>query len=262
MSKGMRGTWDVRIELCSAQGCPLPTGLTWPVGTLHVAAVPVGELGGAGWVSCQCPPLPPAPSPAVRAHPPVGAYLEAELGVHIHLVQRVHLVQAESTSPSPTRTAHGHPSAHLLPSGTLGSSGCPSQGHSHAPLWAGAPWHPKARTLHLLLLVGRGVGDVMAGCSLRCCLPPAEGGPRAQGAAGTQHHRHLVLDAGAVVVEVHRGPQLRAICGAWCQQQGMDGHGDMASGPQGPGSPPCRHSQAAGWSWKGQRLLRGLSWWG
>lgn len=63
MSKGMGGVWDLGTELCSAQGCPLPTGLTWPVGTLHVAAVPVGELGGAGWVSCQHPPLPLRPLP-------------------------------------------------------------------------------------------------------------------------------------------------------------------------------------------------------
>lgn len=53
----------------------------------------------------------------------------------------------------------------------------------------------------------------MTGCSLICCLPPAEGGPWAQGAAGTQHHRHLVLAAGAVVMEAHRGPQLGTICG-------------------------------------------------
>lgn len=53
----------------------------------------------------------------------------------------------------------------------------------------------------------------MAGRSLGCRLPPAQGGPGVQGAAGAQHHRHLVLAAGAVVVEAHRGPQLGAVCG-------------------------------------------------
>lgn len=48
MPQEMRGARDPRDGLCSAQGCPPPTELTWTVGTLHMAAVPIGELGGAG----------------------------------------------------------------------------------------------------------------------------------------------------------------------------------------------------------------------
>lgn len=72
--KCMRGARDPAAGLWSAQGCPPPVGLTWPVGTLHVAAVPVGELGRRGIsggarstaITHRCP---PAPSQAVPTHP-------------------------------------------------------------------------------------------------------------------------------------------------------------------------------------------------
>lgn len=116
-----------------------------------------------------------------------GAYPEAEQGVHIHIVQRVHLARdRESVTICPQ--------GHAAPLDILGPSGCPA-----------------AVSPHLFLLAGRGVGDIVARCSFSCRLPPAQGGLGMQGTAGTQHHGHLVL--AAVVMEVHRGPQLRAVCG-------------------------------------------------
>lgn len=131
---------------------------------------------------------PPVPSQAL---PPPGAHPEAEQGVHVHLVQRVHL--------------QGQRERHRLSPTCAGVLWVPTPRHSPAAREAGPP--------HLLLLAGRGVGDVVAGRSLGCHLPPAQGGPGVQGAAGAQRHRHLVLAAAAVVVEAHRGPQLGAVCG-------------------------------------------------
>lgn len=120
MPEGMRGARNLGTGLCSSQGCPPPTELTRPVGTLHVAAVSIGELAGSRnqwrvWVSCHCPPLPPNPFPG-SAQPSAGSHPKAELGMHVHFVQHVRLEWAESASPSPTHTAHGHPSTCPPPS--------------------------------------------------------------------------------------------------------------------------------------------------
>lgn len=116
-----------------------------------------------------------------------GAYPEAEQGVHIHAVQCVHLARdRESVIICPQGC--------IAPLDILGSSRCPA-----------------AMSPHLILLTCCGVRDIVAWCSFSCRLPPAQGGPGMQGTAGTQHHGHLVL--AAVVMEVHRRPQVRDICG-------------------------------------------------
>lgn len=84
----------------------------------------------------------------------------------------------------------------------------------------------------------------MTGCSLICCLPPAEGGPWVQGAAGAQLHHHLVLAAGAVVVEAHRGPQLGTICGPPHQWSG-----DIPRNTPGTQLPPPHRQQALTGIW-------------
>lgn len=96
-----------------------------------MAAVSVGELGGVGVsggarraaIAHCCP----SPSPG-SAHLPAGAYPKAELGVHIHLVQYVCLVWAESASLSPTRTAYRHPSTCPPPLGDPGVQQVPQPG--------------------------------------------------------------------------------------------------------------------------------------
>lgn len=123
MPNRVRGARDPREGLCLAQGRLLPIGLTWLVRTLHMAAVLVGELrkGGInkGWGELPSPTTTPQHLPRCwkMAHPAPEAYSEAELRVHIHFVQYVHLEKMESVSQllSLTQTAHRHPSAHLLP---------------------------------------------------------------------------------------------------------------------------------------------------
>lgn len=81
-------------------------------------------------VSCPHPPLSPNTFQD-GAHPAPEAYSEAELGVHVHFVQYVHLEKTESVSqlPSLTHTAHRHPSAHLLAYRDPEIHGCPSEWH-------------------------------------------------------------------------------------------------------------------------------------
>lgn len=115
MPSRVRGARNPRKGLCLAQGCLLPIGLTWLVGALHMAAVLVGELRGGGIKKGQGELFSPTTTPNPfrdGAHPSTGAYSEAELGVHIHLVQYVRLEKMESVSqlPSLTHTAHRHPS--------------------------------------------------------------------------------------------------------------------------------------------------------
>lgn len=203
-----------------------------------MAAVPIGELGRTGISKGLGEPhSPPAPVPT---HP-WGLTRKQRWGCTSTL-SSVYAwnEQREHHHPQPTQPMGTAAPTHQ-PRGTLG-------------VWW-VPQHPKPRTLYLVLLTGRGVRDVVARCSLSRHLPPAQGGAGVQGAAGAQHHRHLVLAAGAVVVEAHRGPQLGAICEAL----GQRGWGEDDT-PRTGVPPPHGHSQAAGWSRKGQCLLRALSW--
>jgi len=145
MPEGMRGVRDPGAGLCSPPQVPLAHGAHLAGGDTPRGCCSRrrtgGEQGSAeGLGDLPSPTAAPSPFPG-SAHPPGGAYPEAQQGVNIHLVQRVCLVRAESGSPSPTRTAHGHPGAHLQLSGDPGVWWVPQPG-----AWPCTPlgWCPTA----------------------------------------------------------------------------------------------------------------------